>query len=134
MLSVTLETVDDLRAATALTDAVLARFEDAPGIVRFAASADPDDFGRLAPMVTESIAKDDATAFALMREGAGHMTSALQAVGWQPGMALCLTGGLAPHYAPFLPDEMRNCVTAAEADPIEGALALALEHAERQSR
>jgi glucosamine kinase len=133
LLSATLETVDGLRTATVLTDAVIARFNDAPGIVHFAGTAEPDDFGRLAPLVTDSMVSDDATGLALMREGALHIEETLRSVGWRPGLTLCLTGGLAPHYTRFLPEEMQACVTAAQAEPIEGAVALALEHAERGS-
>lgn len=133
LLSATVETVDGLRPATTLTETVLARFNDAPGIVHFAGTAEPDDFGRLAPLVTDSIVRDDSTGLALMREGALHIEKTLLSVGWKPGLTLCLTGGLAPHYARFLPEEMQACVATTEADPIEGAVALALEHAKRGS-
>ena len=45
-------------------------------------------------------------------------------------MALCLTGGIAPHFAPFLPHDLRASVVAPDGAPLAGALALAREFAE----
>ncbi len=129
LLAVTLQCVDGFRPWSPLAEAALSRFDDAPGIVRFAADADPVAFGALAPMVTEGVAAADPIAIALMTEAATIVADSLTRIGWRSGLASCLTGGIGPHYAPFLPGDMQASLIPPEAEPIDGALALALDHA-----
>lgn len=124
-LALALETVDGLRAPTPLTQALLADHDGPGGIVRFARQARPAQMGALARQVTEQAALDDATAQELLRLGAGQIATILPRLGWRAGQRLCLTGGLAPHYAPHLPDPMRAALSEPRGEPIEGAIALA---------
>lgn len=134
LLTRTLDHVDGVHPGSPLTETVLARFGDAAGIVRFAADADPAAFGALAPLVTDAAALDDPTALLVMEEAAAQVAEGLTRIGWRPGLTVCLTGGIGPHYARYLPGEIQACLRPPKAEPIEGAIALALEHAEGVGR
>lgn len=124
-LTLTLDTVDNTREHSPLSQFFLDKFSDAAGIVNFASTARPVDFGALAPAITTHAAKGDALATQIMREAASYIVDTLPLLGWRPGMPLCLTGGIAAHYAPYLPDNMQRCVTPPLGEPLNGALALA---------
>lgn len=131
MLSLTLQCVDGFQPISPLTEAVLARFDDAAGIVAFAGSASPAEIGALAPLVTVGAESGDPIAKRVLQEAATDLANGLTNVGWQAGLAICLTGGIGPHFASLLPEQMQADLRPPEAAPIEGALALALDHAER---
>lgn len=124
LLAATLHAVDGLREPSPLTDAVLHGFDDAPPhIVTAAQGYAPRDFAALAARIVEAAAQDDPVAHELMRDGAGWILRAVGALGWQPGDPLCLTGGLGPHYAPFLD----IATTPPAGSALDGALALAAD-------
>lgn len=129
-LGQTLEALDGRRSPSPLSDLLIADFAGAAGIVRFAVSARPSDLGALAPRVTEYAGRGDAIGIAIMREGADEITRALRALGWQPGQALCLTGGIGPHYLPYLPEDLRAGVAEPEGHPLDGAISLAQDLAQ----
>lgn len=124
-LGVTLETVDGRLAPSPLAQRLLADLDGAPGIVRFAGLARPTDFGALAPLVTDHAARGDRLARRVMQAGADEIARALPDIGWTPGQPICLTGGIGPHYAAFLPTAMQADLAAAAAEPLAGAVALA---------
>ncbi|WP_282181215.1 BadF/BadG/BcrA/BcrD ATPase family protein [Aliiroseovarius marinus] len=124
-LTVTLDAVDGIREGSALSRYFLDKLSGAAGIVDFASTARPVDFGALAPAVTAHAAEGDALASLVMIEAANGIAELLPVLGWKPGMAICLTGGIAPQYASYLPDEMQHCVTAPAGEPLSGALTLA---------
>lgn len=128
-LSLALNTADKLLAASDLTEHLLDRFEDPAGIVEFAAQASPAAFGKLAPSIAEHAEQGDTLAIELMQSGAHYLATSLEKIGWKPGLTLCLTGGLGPQYAPYLPNAMQSCLTAPQGDPLEGAKQLAQEYA-----
>lgn len=131
-LALCLEKVDGLRPASPLTDALLTRFDGSAGVVRFASDASPVSFGDLAPVVTEHAAEGDAMARAVMVAAAAEVSRGLLGVRWVPGLPICLTGGIAGHYAADLPEEMRACIEAPQGRPLDGALALAGEVADER--
>ncbi len=126
-LSASLESVDQIRQRSSLTDRLLSEFGDAAGIVSFASHAEPVEFGALARHVTEASANDDPVAIEVMRAGAGKVVEALGHLGWRPGMTICLTGGIGPHFERHLPDEMRQSVAAPKSSPLDGAISLAFD-------
>lgn len=128
-LRVTLDCVDGLRDRTPLADRLLADLDGHPGIVRFARRARPSDFGALAPLVTEYADRGDALALDVMASGAAEIAALVPQMGWVPGMAICLTGGIGPHYARYLPAAMQAALIAPEGAPMDGALALARDFA-----
>ncbi|MDC0657780.1 BadF/BadG/BcrA/BcrD ATPase family protein [Leisingera sp. SS27] len=124
-LAVTLDAWDGLAAKTALTDALLKEYGGTDGIVAFASDAKPHEFGQIARLVTAAAASGDGIAASLMRDAAGHLLQGLEMMGWTPAMPLCLTGGIGPHYAAFLPENAQNAVTKPKGAPIDGAITLA---------
>mgnify|MGYP001826436287 CR=1 FL=1 len=124
-LSVTLESVDGRRETAPLAERLLADLGGTAGIVHFAASALPSDFGALAPLVTRHAEDGDALANQVMRAGAEEIARALLRIGWQPGRAICLTGGIAPRFGPYLPADMQADLTPPESEPLAGALSMA---------
>ncbi|MEO1537887.1 MAG: BadF/BadG/BcrA/BcrD ATPase family protein [Pseudomonadota bacterium] len=131
LLSYTVRAIDGTVAHSDLTRHVLDRHRDGPGIVRFAAGASPADLGALARLVTGAAKEGDTVAAHIMEAAAYHVEEGIRSVGWQPGMALCLTGGLGPFYTDFLPEHLRAALRAPEGEPADGAETLALEHARR---
>ncbi len=109
---------DGLRPATPLLVAAFERDFGEGGLPAFQHRARPSDFARLAPQV---VASDDPAARALMEEGAAYLRAGLAALGWQPGEALCLTGGVGPYYAPLLGQP----ATAPRGTALDGGLILA---------
>lgn len=114
---------DGLEPASPLTRDLLAEMGGPAGVVAFASSATPEDFGRIAPRVTA--AQGDAAAALQMRRGAAYIATGLNALGWQPGEPLCLIGGTAPAYKDWLPGEMADALVAAKGTALSGALMLA---------
>ena len=130
-LRATLEAVDGRGVPSDLANLLLDRHGGASGIVRFAGSARPSQFGALAPLVTEHARRGDALGIALMSAGAAEIARSLPAIGWTPGLAICLTGGIGPHFAAYLPDPMQADIAPPDGEPLEGALALAEDLAAR---
>lgn len=128
-LSRTLAAVDGIAPHTPLTRRLLDRFGSAAAIVRHAAGARPPDFGALAPEVTRCAAAGDAAAERILARGAAEIAATLEALGWRPGLPVCLTGGIGPAYAAALPPALRAALAAPLGTPLDGALALAREFA-----
>lgn len=126
--------VDGLRPASPLSDALIARWGSPAGLVAFAAEASPDAIGGLAPEVAVAAAGGDALGRDVLERGAGHVTAMLDFLGWQPGLAICFTGGFAPTYDAYLPAQMRAALVDPAAPPIEGAVALARAFAAEAAR
>ena len=117
---------DAMAPATDLGRTVLAGFNDDPAeVVAFAVAARPADFADFARPVLEAASLNDALAARLMRQGAGYISAAIEALQWTDTEAVCLTGGLGPHYAPWLPDRIARAVTAPFGDALDGAVSLA---------
>ena len=124
-LGATLEAEDGLLPGTALTRRLRDRLGGPRAIVGFSQRADPKSFGALAPEITTAAEDGDPLARRIMKEGATHIQRTLKAVGWRCGDRLCLTGGVGPHYARYLPSAARDGLAAPEGAPIDGALAFA---------
>ena len=98
---------------------------DPHAIVRWAATANPADFGRLAPVVVEHSARDDRSAIELVRQAAQQIDSLAMRLVSLGAEQIALVGGLAPFLEPRLARETRLHLVAPEADPLAGALQLA---------
>ncbi|MEX0306800.1 MAG: BadF/BadG/BcrA/BcrD ATPase family protein [Ruegeria sp.] len=124
-LSDILDCADDLRATSEVADDLLARFDGAAGVVKAASGMSPTEFGALAPIVTLHAGRGDALAVSIMEAGARYLADRMEAMGWAPGLSICLTGGIGPRYAAYLPEIMQNELTKPLGDPLSGAIALA---------
>jgi len=127
LLSETLRSVDGLTDGSALSGAMLDRFGTAAGIVSFAATASPRDFGALAPLIVQAASQADVLAQGLMRQGAGYIQRGLAVLGWTTGMPVCLTGGLGASYAPWLAGGLRAALVDPKGSALDGALQMAAQ-------
>jgi glucosamine kinase len=129
-LQETLLAFDRIRPMTALSETILGEFDGNPElIVDFARLAKPGDFGRYTPKVFEFAALDDATALRILGSGASGVDEALDAVHTVTGDKgkLCLLGGLAPLYPPYLAERHRVRLSEPRADALTGAVQLAVK-------
>ncbi len=130
-----LHVIDGLATPTALTSDVLADLGgSAANIVAFASGSTPSDFARLAPRIVAAANAGDAAGHALMDEGAAYIMRAADRLGWGPGEPLCLIGGLAPHYAPFLPQAATASLVERKGTALDGALELAARSVKSETR
>jgi glucosamine kinase len=130
VLQETLLAFDGIRPMTPLSQAILTEFDGNPElIVDFARLAKPGAFGRYAPKVFEFAGKGDETALRILRMGAESINEALDAVhGATDGKGrLCLLGGLAPLYPPYLAERHRTRISEPQADALTGAVELAVK-------
>lgn len=126
LLEETLLWHDGLRADSDLARATLANFGGDPNqIVRFSLTARPGDYGRLAPDVVRAAKAGDPLGVALMQDGFGYLETGLQALGFQAGDRLCLTGGVGAHYADHFDKDIAPSVVAQSGLSVSGAVRLA---------
>jgi glucosamine kinase len=117
---------DGIAEHTRLTRTLFAKYSNDPNeVVTFSTAAKPGDFGSLAFEVITHAKADDPFGQDLMARGAGHLTRALAALGFQSGDRLCLSGGVGPHYADYLPKEYQAGYVDACGSALDGAFQLA---------
>lgn len=124
-LKMVLRQVDGFLKPSALSERLLQHMNGVPGLVSFARDATPKQFGDLAPMVTDAAAMGDPIAHAVIDRAVRCISTTLNDLGWAQGMTICLTGGIGPHYAAFLPAPIKACLTEPKGTSIDGGLALA---------
>lgn len=129
-LAYTLDASDGLKPLSAMARHFLSTLDGTAGIVAFAGTAKPTDFGALAPVVTEHANTGDPLANALMGDAAARLEDVLGKMDWTQGKPICLTGGIGPFYADHLPEYMRADLMAPLGEPLEGALSLARDFSE----
>lgn len=127
LLQESLLAFDGIHPASPLTDTVLAEFSGDPGaVVKFARQAHPGTFGAFAPRVFTFAETDDPVALALIKGAAASIDEALDALVRRGVERICLLGGLAPLYRPFLAARHQPLISEPEADALTGAVALAI--------
>lgn len=123
---------DGLEQHSALTLAGLEKTGGtAMSIVRFATTARPVDFARLAPLVVA--APEDAHGRALLQAGAEYLRRALAVLDPAGTARVCLAGGLGPVYADWLSPEIQARLVAPAGTALDGALQMARIAAERRA-
>jgi len=118
---------DGITQRTPLTASLLEEFaNDPPKMVAFSQRAKPGDYGRFAPRVFEFAAAGDQTATRIITQSANWIDAALDRVAEITGGGrLCLLGGLAALYPPFLASRHRDRLVMPADDALAGAVALA---------
>lgn len=117
---------DRIHPSSPLTDAVMAEFNSDPrDVVEFARVARPGEFGRFAPKVFAFAEHNDPVAITLLRASAQTIDEALDVVVARGSRRLCLLGGLAPLYRPWLAERHQPLFVEPEADALTGSVALA---------
>lgn len=126
LLQESLLAYDGIRAASAITDSVLAEFNNDPRyLVEFARLAKPGEFGRYAPRVFEFAERGDPVSAGLLKSSAAMVDEALDAIVSKGARRICLLGGLAPLYRAWLAGRHQPLFFEAKADALTGAVALA---------
>ncbi|MGJ8616342.1 MAG: BadF/BadG/BcrA/BcrD ATPase family protein [Sulfitobacter sp.] len=116
---------DGLVDHSPLSRRVLERYGYGNELVIFSNSAKPSDYAKFAPEIIDAADAGDAMGCSLMDEGRQYVESGLNALGFQPGDALCLSGGVGPRYKPFLSDIYVQNLTEAQGNALQGAFSLA---------
>lgn len=117
---------DGVVEKSALTDELLGQFERGPdGIVLFAQTAKPVDYGRQAPTVLRHLESGDANAKRLFEASAKTVDAAFDALCKDGINRIALLGGLAKFYPPFLAKRHQSMLVEPKADALTGAVELA---------
>ena len=117
---------DGIEAHSALTRALFEKFDADPNvIVAFSMRAKPGDYAKLAPDVVAGAQAGDPWGRKIMQSGSEHLQRGLSALEFVAGDVICLTGGVGPHYANYLPDGYLDGAIACQGSALDGAFALA---------
>ncbi|TDT75380.1 glucosamine kinase [Litoreibacter halocynthiae] len=124
---------DGLADHTPLTRALFEKFGGDPNeLVSFSMSAKPGDFATLAPDIIAGAHAEDPWGQAIMKKGADHLIRCLARLGFRTGDTLCLTGGIGPHYAGYLPESFLSGRMQPLGSALDGAFQLASSNATQQ--
>ncbi|WP_224825927.1 BadF/BadG/BcrA/BcrD ATPase family protein [Cognatishimia sp. MH4019] len=122
---------DGIAQHSELTRALFAKFGDDPNeIVAFSMSAKPGDYGAFAPEVVSWAKAGDPIGKKIVQKGATHLLRCLKVLQFNAGDPLCLTGGVGPHYASYLPDDVTAGLVKPLGNALDGAFAFAKARAE----
>lgn len=94
-------------------------------LTQWSVTAVPRDFATLARAAFAGAAAGDPHAKDIIVAGAGHISDLGRALLSRGAKQLCLMGGLAPSYEPYLPAEIRAVLVKQKADALDGAILLA---------
>lgn len=121
---------DGIRMPSPLTRALLDQFGGEPAaMVDFAHHATPADFAARASLIFTHAETGDATGLRVIRLAAHAVDEALDRLYAMGGpLPLCLVGGLAAYYGPWLAERHRARLRAPRGDGLEGAVALARQN------
>jgi glucosamine kinase len=121
-----LRAYDGRLAPTTLLRHLLDEFAGDPyAIVRWADTAPPAEFGRLAPLVVEYARQLDPAAVELMQRAAHHIDTLAARLVARGVERIALAGGLAPHLEGWLAPQTRQYLVAPQGDALAGTLGLA---------
>ncbi|WP_037151106.1 BadF/BadG/BcrA/BcrD ATPase family protein [Rhizobium freirei] len=119
---------DRVTAASPLTDAVMAEYGNDPErVVEFAHASKPKDFARYSPIVFEYAAMNDVVALDIVKTAAKAITESLDALLWPECPSICLLGGLAQAYRPWLDTRHKTLLAEPRGDVLRGAIDLAVK-------
>ena len=118
--------IDGLLQPTRLIEDILAR----TGRTRFDLSrwserAAPADYAQFAPIVFECAARGDVQGMTIVIEGAAAVSNLGRALLARGAPRLCLVGGLASVYPPYLDADVKAALVAPQADAMDGAIMMA---------
>ncbi|OJF94964.1 N-acetylglucosamine kinase [Pararhizobium antarcticum] len=130
LLQESILTFDGIHPSSPLTEAVMAEFDDDPrAVVDFARKARPGDLGRYAPRLFAFADKGDAVAIALLTAATTSIDETLDVVVKRGGKPICLLGGLAGLYRPWIAARHQSLFVGPLADALTGSVALAARQA-----
>ncbi len=108
--------IEDILARTGRT-----RFD----LSRWSEQAKPKDYAQFAPSVFACAAKGDVQAMMIVIEGAAAISNLGRALLARGSGHVCLLGGLAEVYPPYLDADVKRALVPAAADAVDGAIMMA---------
>lgn len=126
---------DKVRPGSALTEKIMAEFGNDPEkLVEFAHISKPKDFARYAPVIFDHANNNDEVAAAIVSEAAAAIGENLDALIWPECPAICLLGGLAKAYRPWLAKRHAALLAEPKGDVLQGAVELAVKRLAIETR
>ena len=125
LLAHVLDAEEGLIPATDLTRTTATQFGGVQGVFEFSTTATPGSYATLAPKVFAAGKAGDTVALDLLNDGARYIQKGLTALEFATGDRLSLSGGVGPHYAPYLPASFTANLSAPQGNALQGAFALA---------
>ncbi len=108
-----------------LTKALLAKYGGAGQLVSFAATARPQDYAHLAPVVVKAAGKSDDVARMIVHRAMEYLLQALLLLDARHNGPLVILGGLAGLYRSALPDDLAAICAEPQGTALDGAYSLA---------
>ncbi|WP_086994786.1 N-acetylglucosamine kinase [Rhizobium sullae] len=135
LLEKSLLAYDKVRPSSPLTARLMSEYGGNPErVVEFAHTAKPKDFARYAPLVFEYAAQDDEIAIAIVKDAAAAIGENLDTLLWPQCPAICLLGGLAKAYGPWLAERHRALLAEPKGDVLQGAIDLAVKFLQERQK
>jgi glucosamine kinase len=124
-LQFALRSWDGRAEASAFSNEMLARFGDPSALAGWMATASATEYATFAPIVVKHAAAGDAHARELMAQAGARIGELAQALFMLGVRRVALSGGLAEHVRPHLPDAVRERISEPKADAAAGGILLA---------
>lgn len=119
---------DGLVSQSALANTLLDHFDKTPAqLIAFAQTATPADYARFASQIFDAATAGDPFAKNLVTEGATYLARCLTALDLEDDDVICMTGGLAARYRPWLSDAHQARMVEPHGSALDGALRLAVQ-------
>ncbi len=117
---------DGVTAGSALTASIMDEYGNDPErIVEFAHASKPKDFARYAPIIFEYAETGDMVAIDIIKVATKAISESLDALLWPECPSICLLGGLAHAYRPWLHERHKAILAEPKGDVLRGAVELA---------
>jgi glucosamine kinase len=121
-----LRALDGRTKATPFSARVTGRFEHSiPRIIAWMDAASPRDYATFAPLVLDCAEEGDEIALSIVEDAVLHIERFIQAIFERGAPRLCLIGGLAQRYRPWLRERTAPRLATPLGDALDGALLLA---------
>jgi len=118
--------LDGLLQPTQLIEEILARTgQNRLDLSRWSEQARPKDYAQFAPIVFASAAKGDVQGMMIVIEGAAAISTLGRALLARGAKTICLLGGLAKVYPPYLDADVRRAMAEPQTDAVDGAIMMA---------
>jgi glucosamine kinase len=102
-------------------------------ISRWAARATPKEYAALAPKIFDLAGSNETSSKVIVREGAEAITMLVHSLLARGNKRVCLLGGLAAVYPPYLTEDITSKLVPPKADALDGAILMA-RHNERAEK
>lgn len=118
--------IDGLLQPTPLIEKVLARVGRTRfDLSRWSEQAMPKDYAEMAPAVFASASSGDVVGMTIVIEGAAAISNLGRGLLARGAGHICLLGGLAQVYPPYLDADVKKALAAPQADAMDGAIMMA---------